>query len=328
MDHRQRMITNIKRLFNAGCFVAASIALASCSTGTATDNDVTDEGQSCRDNPIALQILGSGGPIADDHRAGASNILWVDGKAKLLIDAGSGAFVRYGEAAIDFKDHDAVLLTHLHGDHASGLPALLNNGGFAKRAEGLTIAGPTGTEQFPSTTAYLDALVGKESGALRYLHPYLDENDALPRLTVQDIDTSKTGLQRIWDKDSLQIDAIAVNHLNVPALAYVIRAKGKTIIFAGDQSFLSEDFIAALSGTKPDLLVMHNAITMAEGQPRGLHRDPQSIGETAAALDAQSLLLTHHMQRAVQAQDAVNIAIAENYSGPVLLADDLSCHPL
>lgn len=328
MDHHERMTINNNRLLSLGCFVAASIALTSCSAEPAADTALADGNIACRDNPIALQVLGSGGPIADDHRAGSSNVLWIDGKAKLLIDAGSGAFVRYGEAGLDFKDHDAILLTHLHGDHVSGLPALLNSGGFAKRTESLTIAGPTGNEQFPSTTGYLNALVGKDSGALRYLHPYLEDSDALPQLTLQDIDTSKTGLQRIWDKDGLQVDAIAVNHLNVPALAYVITTKAKTVIFAGDQSFLSEDFITALSGTKPDLLVMHNAITMAQGQPRGLHRDPESIGETAATLGAQTLLLTHHMQRAVKAQDIVNAAIAENYSGPVLLADDLSCHPL
>lgn len=322
------MTAFIKKLLGLGFLFTAPTILTACSTDTATDTKVVADTKSCRDNPVALQILGSGGPIADDHRASASNILWIDGKAKLLIDAGSGTFVRYGEAGVDFKDHDAVLLTHLHGDHASGMPALLNNGGFAKRTEGLTIAGPTGNEQFPSTTAYLNALVGKESGALRYLHPYLEENDALPRLTVQDIDASKTGLQRIWDKDGLQVDAIAVNHLNVPALSYVIRAKGKTIVFAGDQSFLSEDFITALSDSQPDLLIMHNAITMADGQPRGLHRDPQSIGETAEALDAQTLLLTHHMQRAIKVQSEVNAAIADNYGGPVLIADDLSCHPL
>lgn len=302
--------------------------LQSCADTPPADDETAGNSQSCRDNPIALQILGSGGPIADDHRAGSSNVLWIDGKARLLIDAGSGAFVRYGEAKIDFKDHHAILLTHLHGDHASGLSALLNNGAFAKRTTNLTIAGPSGNTQFPSTSAYLKALIGKDDGALRYLHPYLDDGDALPRLTIQNIDSSKASIQRIWDKGDLQVDAIAVHHLDVPALAYVIRTGDKTIIFAGDQSFLSENFIEALSGSQPDLLVMHNAITMADGQPRGLHRDPQSIGETAAALDAQTLVLTHHMQRAVKVQNEVNAAIAENYAGPVLIADDLSCFPL
>ncbi len=328
MDHHQSMTTAIKKLLGLGVLLTASVALVSCSADTATGTDIAVDGDSCRDNPLALQVLGSGGPIADDHRAGASNILWIDGKARLLIDAGSGAFVRYGEAGIDFADHDAILLTHLHGDHASGLPALLNNGAFAKRTADLMVAGPTGNDQFPSTSAYLDSLIGKEGGALRYLHPYLEDNDALPRLTVKDIATDKSDLQIVSNENGLKVEAIAVHHLDVPALAYVIKASGKTIILSGDQSFLSEDFIVALSNTKPDLLVMHNAITMADGQPRGLHRDPKSIGETAAALDAQTLLLTHHMQRAVKAQNDVNAAIAESYSGPVLLADDLSCYPL
>lgn len=328
MDHHQRMTAKVKRLLGLSCLVAASISLTACSADTVADTRTTENSESCGDHPVALQVLGSGGPIADDHRAGSSNIIWVDGRARLLIDAGSGTFVRYGEAGIDFNDHDAILLTHLHGDHASGLPALLNSGAFSKRTAGLTIAGPTGNGQFPSTSEYLDALIGKEGGALRYLHPYLENNEALPRLTIRDIDTGKSGLQTIWNEDGLQVDAIAVHHLDVPAVAYVVRANEKRIVLAGDQSFLSEDFVAALSDAKPDLLVMHNAITMADGQPRGLHRDPKSIGETAAALDAQTLLLTHHMQRAVTAQNEVNAAIAENYGGPVLLADDLSCYPL
>ncbi len=316
------------QLHRLGFLLTVSALLTACSADTATNAKIADDDDNCRDHPLALQVLGSGGPIADDHRAGASNILWVDGKAKLLIDAGSGAFVRYGEAGVDFNDHDAILLTHLHGDHASGLPALLNNGAFAKRSADLMVAGPAGNDQFPSTSAYLSSLIGKEDGALRYLHPYLEDDDALPRLTTKDINVGKTGLQTIWNENGLKINAIGVHHLDVPALAYVIRVKDKTVVLSGDQSFLSEDFVTILSDTKPDLLVMHNAITMADGQPRGLHRDPKSIGETAAALNAQTLLLTHHMQRALMVQDQVNAAISEDYSGPVLMADDLSCYPL
>ncbi|MEP4892601.1 MBL fold metallo-hydrolase [Parasphingorhabdus sp.] len=322
------MIKYPSRVSQFSGLLAASLFLSACSPEITVETKNTDSDIACKDKALAIQVLGSGGPIADDHRAGASNILWMDGKAKLLIDAGGGTFVRYGQAGVDFKEHDAILLTHLHGDHAGGLLALLNNGGFSKRTQGLTIAGPDGNDLFPSTSAYLDSLIGKENGALRYLHPYLNDNQALPRLTVKDIDTRQPGLQNIWNEKQLKVDAIAVHHLDVPALAYVIQSGDKTVIFAGDQSFLSEDFVTQLADSKPDLLIMHNAITMDDGQPRGLHRDPKSIGETAAAIDAQTLVLTHHMQRAVQAQDAVNEAIAETYNGPVLLADDLSCFPL
>ena len=46
---------------------------------------------------ISLQILGSGGPEFS-QRASSSYIIWVDGKAKVLIDAGGGAFLRFSQS--------------------------------------------------------------------------------------------------------------------------------------------------------------------------------------------------------------------------------------
>jgi len=127
-------------------------------------------------------------------------------------------------------------------------------------------------------------------------------------------------------KDGLHVDAIPVHHLAVPALAYVVRYQGKRLLFAGDQSFLSEGFIAATRDGKPDIMIMHNAISMADGQPRGLHRDGISIGEAAQSAKALKLILSHHMQRALDDKDAILAAIRENYAGPIEFADDLSCY--
>jgi len=99
-------------------------------------------------------------------------------------------------------------------------------------------------------------------------------------------------------------------------------------LFAGDQSDLSEDFVTAVTNGQPDLMIMHNAISMADGQPRGLHRDGRAIGEAAKTARAKKLILTHHMQRALDDRDAVMAAIRENYKGPVEFADDLSCYPM
>jgi hypothetical protein len=43
---------------------------------------------------IALQILGPGGPIANDGRASSGYLVWVDGVARVLPDAGGGIFLR------------------------------------------------------------------------------------------------------------------------------------------------------------------------------------------------------------------------------------------
>ena len=137
--------------------------------------------------------------------------------------------------------------------------------------------------------------------------------------------TSQTELQPVLRSGRLEIDAIAVHHLSVPALAYVVRHDGKTIVFAGDQSFLSEDFAEVLRGSQSDILVMRNVISLAEGQPRGLHRDSRTIGQAAKALSPRLLALSHNMQRALRDQVNGSAAIGENYSGAMVIAADLDC---
>ncbi|HTC16730.1 MAG TPA: MBL fold metallo-hydrolase, partial [Steroidobacteraceae bacterium] len=74
--------------------------------------------------PLELIVLGSGGPGALG-RASSSYLLLLDGKPRILVDAGSGAFVRLGEAQVSLQGLDTVLLTHLHVDHAAELPGIV-----------------------------------------------------------------------------------------------------------------------------------------------------------------------------------------------------------
>src|SRR5258707_6714467 len=52
--------------------------------------------QSCTGNPVAVQILGSGAPGFVKDRANTSYLLWIGPQAKILIDAGGGAYFRFG----------------------------------------------------------------------------------------------------------------------------------------------------------------------------------------------------------------------------------------
>ena len=36
---------------------------------------------------LVLQVLGSGGPVADDDRASSAYLVWHDGRARVLVDA-------------------------------------------------------------------------------------------------------------------------------------------------------------------------------------------------------------------------------------------------
>lgn len=296
--------------------LAASVAIASASSSVAMAK--------CQ-GPLALQILGSGGPIAEGSRAGSSAIVWIDGKAAVLMDAGSGSFIRYGEAGARFEDHRAIALTHFHADHVSDLDAILNSGGFSDRTEELPIIGPSGSEDFPGLVDHLRALFDPEKGAFRYLSGYFDGSSGRAILRPIEVDVEGTPESFVDEASGVKITPIPVDHGVVPALGFLIEIRGKTIIFAGDQSEASTRFEEALAGRAPDILVAHNVIPEGPGQPRGLHRPPTALGELAAAINPKLLVLSHNMQRALVRQAEGEAAIRQNYKGPMTVANDLDC---
>ena len=77
--------------------------------------------QSCTGSPVAVQVLGSGAPGFVKDRANTSYLLWVGNQAKILVDSGGGAYVRFGQAQAKFSDLSVVLVSHLHPDHSSDL---------------------------------------------------------------------------------------------------------------------------------------------------------------------------------------------------------------
>src|SRR6266545_501432 len=78
--------------------------------------------QICAANPVAVQILGSGGPRVNRDRASSSYLLWIDAQARILVDMGGGAFLRFGQAQAKLSDLSLVAISHLHPDHDSDVP--------------------------------------------------------------------------------------------------------------------------------------------------------------------------------------------------------------
>ena len=81
-------------------------------------------GQNCSANPLALQILGSGGPFPSAS-ASSGYLVWRDGRSIALVDVGGGVFHSFGQAKGRLEQLELVALSHLHPDHVSDLPALL-----------------------------------------------------------------------------------------------------------------------------------------------------------------------------------------------------------
>ena len=81
--------------------------------------------QTCVGNPVAVQILGSGGPAINPERASAGYLLWVGAQARLLFDIGGGSYIRFGQTRAKLADLAMVGISHLHPDHTSDLAALM-----------------------------------------------------------------------------------------------------------------------------------------------------------------------------------------------------------
>jgi hypothetical protein len=56
------------------------------------------DAEECGGEGIAVQVLGSGGPELQAKRASSSYLVWQDGQARVLIDAGGGSGLRFGES--------------------------------------------------------------------------------------------------------------------------------------------------------------------------------------------------------------------------------------
>lgn len=98
---------------------------------------------------IDVCLLGTGGMMPLPDRYLTSLYVRCEGRC-LLIDCGEGTQSAIRSAGRRFKPIDAVLLTHYHADHISGLPGLLLTLGNEDRIEPLDVYGPPGLKRLMS----------------------------------------------------------------------------------------------------------------------------------------------------------------------------------
>lgn len=95
---------------------------------------------------IDLCTLGTGGTMPLPDRALASLYVRVGGRA-LVVDCGEGTQIGIQRLSWGIQCIDAILLTHYHADHCSGLPGMLLAITKSGRTQPLHIYGPVGLER-------------------------------------------------------------------------------------------------------------------------------------------------------------------------------------
>jgi ribonuclease BN (tRNA processing enzyme) len=277
-----------------------------------------------QESGLSLLVLGSGGPGATG-RAGAGYIVLLEGRPRILVDAGPGTFTRAGEAGVDLDQVDIVLLTHLHVDHAGELPGLIKARLVSRHSDiEFKIFGPPGSPggkgaaRFPSTTQFIDLMFGVR-GAFSYL------SDFAGHLTLHAHNVMRAAQPQVLLEDSgLTVSAITGHHADAPSVIYRLDYHGQSITFSGDIDAAGHAALTRLA-QNTDVLVFNAVVLDPPGSPPvlyTLHTAPRDIGRIAQGVAARKLLLSHLNPAVDAAGDAVRASIRNSYKGTIEFASD------
>ena len=282
--------------------------------------------QSCGAQGVAVQVLGSGGPELQDKRASSSYLVWENGQARVLVDAGGGSGLRFGESGATMSQLDVILFSHFHVDHSGDFSALIKSSWFEDRKRPLPIYGPPGNDFMPSTTVFVSDLFG-DHGAWGYLSELLVAGEGGSYLMQPHNVVAESTPVVAFRGGDITASAVRVIHGGVPALAWRVEIGGKSIVFSGDTNGEGNGLVTLAKNA--DLFVAHNAVPEGvTGVERKLHMPPSVIGQIAAEAHVKRLVLSHRMLRTLGKEEQTEAEIRKHYSGPLVFANDLDCFPL
>jgi ribonuclease Z len=95
---------------------------------------------------VRLIFLGTGGSLPTPRR-NVSAIAVQMGSEILLFDCGEGTQRQFMLSSASFMKVSNIFISHLHGDHFLGLPAMIQSMSFSGRTRPLYVHGPEGMEE-------------------------------------------------------------------------------------------------------------------------------------------------------------------------------------
>ncbi|HIW48959.1 MAG TPA: ribonuclease Z [Firmicutes bacterium] len=266
---------------------------------------------------LDVALLGTGGMMPMPGRFLSSMLLRVNGRL-LLVDCGEGTQVSLKNLGWGFKVIDAILFTHYHADHISGLPGMLLAIANAGRTEPLALFGPKGltfvveglrriAQELPFMVEYYELNRGGEElyQAAGLEISYLPVDHSVPCLAY-----------RFRLRRQGRFDAHKAEKLGLPRVYWSKLQKGEEVVFHG-RKFLKEMVLgeerpgltltyctdsrptAQLPGfaKNSDLLVLEGMYGEDEKKPKAIQNKHMLFSEAARVAKeagAKRLWLTHY----------------------------------
>lgn len=273
---------------------------------------------------MTLQVLGSGGPELNDQRASTSYLVWLDGKATIMIDAGGGSSYNFEKSGADFNDIKVIAFTHFHVDHSADFSEYIKYSYFSARKQDLSVYGPAGNAVMPAASEFINALYEKD-GAYRYLNNYINtDNNNSYHINTTDVSLEKPHSKFKISKE-IKLTAVPVHHGPLAAVAWRVDVAGCSITFSGDMS--NKFKVLARLAEKSDVLVAHNAVSeVANRFAHNLHMPPSEIGKISSEAKVKKLILSHRMNRTLGKEEETLKNVRQFYEGPIEFANDLDIY--
>jgi len=236
---------------------------------------------------MKLHILGCGDAFGSGGRLQSSYLIEASDRL-FLLDCGPTALLALKRAGFDPRRLDAILISHLHGDHFGGLPFFLIDYLYRQpKNDPLLIAGPPGTET-------------KVRQLFNLMYGGATDDKELP----------PTIFQVLQPDQPAQVAGIDIFPFRVPhqtqmiSLALKVSYQGKQMLFSGD-SLWTESFIDHARGV--DLFLCE--CSFYREQP-GMHVNYQVLQANLSRLQCRRLVLTHLGEEMLAHQDELAVQVA------------------
>jgi ribonuclease BN (tRNA processing enzyme) len=231
---------------------------------------------------VTVRFVGSGDAFGSGGRF--QTCILVDGPAsRVAIDFGASSLVALARQGIAHNSIDAILLTHLHGDHCGGVPFLLVDAMLAARRERpLTIAGPPELER-------------RMAEIREALFP--GSHVMVPRFAVDWLELEPGRPSRILD---LTVTAQPARHTReTNPMSLRVEIAGKVVAYTGDTEWT--DGVAAIA-RDADLLIAE-CYFYAKAIP--WHLTYPALVAHRTELAARRVILTHMSREMLEHADEV-----------------------
>jgi ribonuclease Z len=274
-----------------------------------------------------VTLLGTGTPIPSEFRFGPSTLVEA-GDQKLLIDAGRGAAIRLHQIDVALGRIDALLLTHYHSDHTSGIPDIWLTGWlqshFGTRQQPFRVIGPVGAKVLMENLERAYALDIK----IRIADEKLDPNG----VAVSVDEFAHDGV--VFEKNGVRVIAFEVDHGDAikPAYGYRIEYGGRAVVVSGDTRVHPN---VVKYGAGADLLVHEVAAARPELMSEafiqriiGHHTTAREAGRVFSQAKPKLAAYTHIVLLASKQVPPVSLdelvaETRETYDGPLVVGEDL-----